>query len=246
MAPAPALWRLSTTMHLEPITFLPRSYWPDRQRKRPGGRTRIALANVGGGLQLTTHIPVRVIEYRSTTSHTSETFRLDHHHRGPAGSLRARARRRPTPTMGNWKPHFAKSRTYLRVGKRYHGRKHRELVHRKYGACLSPTMRSAPSCPKLPTRSKWTPIDYLSPRTLHNPAPPESPIHGIFPQSPNTKLHERDIGGNSPAAENADPEPIPGSEKGKPSHLFNQEARTPSTAIQPPNHPAGPADYPLN
>jgi hypothetical protein len=73
------LWRLSTTMHLEPITFLPDgSYLAEIvSGSVRGGRTRIALANVGGDLQLATHIPVRVIEYRvDDDATTSETFRL--------------------------------------------------------------------------------------------------------------------------------------------------------------------------
>ena len=73
------LWRLSTTMHLKPMTFLPDgSYLAEIVSKSVrGGRTRIALANVGGDLQLATHIPVRVIEYRvENDATTSETFRL--------------------------------------------------------------------------------------------------------------------------------------------------------------------------
>src|SRR5674476_1701771 len=74
-----AWWRLSATMHLKPITFLPDgSYLAEIvSRSVRGGRTRIALANVDGDLQLATHIPVRVIEYRGENhTTTSETFRL--------------------------------------------------------------------------------------------------------------------------------------------------------------------------
>ena len=75
---AALLWRLSTTMHLKPITFCSDgSYLAEIVSKSVrGGRTRIALANIGD-LQLATHIPVPVIEYRvENDAATSETFRL--------------------------------------------------------------------------------------------------------------------------------------------------------------------------
>jgi len=75
---AALLWRLTATMHLEPLTFLPDgSYLAEIVSKRVrGGRTRIAWDTVGD-LALATHIPVRVIEYRvEDEGATSETFRL--------------------------------------------------------------------------------------------------------------------------------------------------------------------------
>lgn len=75
---AALLWRLTATMHLDPITVLPDgSYLAEIVSKRVrGGRTRIAWDTVGD-LTLATHIPVRVIEYRvQDEGATSETFRL--------------------------------------------------------------------------------------------------------------------------------------------------------------------------
>lgn len=79
---AALLWRLSSTMKLDPITIVPDgSYLAEIASKHVrGGATRIALDNVGGDLSLATHIPVRVIEYRvrgqAGDQATSETFRL--------------------------------------------------------------------------------------------------------------------------------------------------------------------------
>jgi Insertion element 4 transposase N-terminal/Transposase DDE domain len=77
-ADAALLWRLSATMKLKPMTFLADgSYLAEIVRKSVrGGCTRIALADIGD-LQLATHIPVRVIEYRvEDDTTTSETFQL--------------------------------------------------------------------------------------------------------------------------------------------------------------------------
>jgi hypothetical protein len=75
---AALLWRLTATMHLDPLTVFPDgSYLAEIVSKRVrGGRTRIAWDTVGD-LTLATHIPVRVIEYRvQDGAATSETFRL--------------------------------------------------------------------------------------------------------------------------------------------------------------------------
>jgi hypothetical protein len=113
------LWRLSTTMHLKPMTFLPDgSYLAEIVSKSVrGGRTRIALANVGGDLQLATHIPVRVIEYRvENDATTSETFRLITTIVDPR---EASAHELAAAYHQRWEleTSFREIETYLRVGK---------------------------------------------------------------------------------------------------------------------------------
>src|SRR5674476_1204456 len=113
------LWRLSTTMHLKPMTLLPDgSYLAEIVSKSVrGGRTRIALANVGGDLQLATHIPVRVIEYRvENDATTSETFRLITTIVDPR---EASAHELAAAYHQRWEleTSFREIETYLRVGK---------------------------------------------------------------------------------------------------------------------------------
>ena len=149
---AALLWRLSTTMHLKPITFCSDgSYLAEIVSKSVrGGRTRIALANIGD-LQLATHIPVPVIEYRvENDAATSETFRLITTILDPqeasADELAAAYHQR-------WELEttFREIETYLRVGRGIRS-KTPELVQQEIWGLFLPTTRSAPLCPKPPTR----------------------------------------------------------------------------------------------
>lgn len=78
---AALLWRLTSTMTLEPIDTLPDgSYLAEIVSKRVRGGTSRITQDTVDDLSLVTHLPVRVIEYR-VTGHaeepaTSETFRL--------------------------------------------------------------------------------------------------------------------------------------------------------------------------
>jgi hypothetical protein len=183
-----------------------------------GGRTRIALANVDGDLQLATHIPVRVIEYRvENHTATSETFRLIttilDQQEASADELGAAYHQR-------WEleTSFREIETYLRVGKGIRS-KHRNLFNRTYGAYLSPTMRSALSCPKPPIRSKLTPIDYL----LHEhctSCAAGSPIQRYFPSKAKRQLHARDIAETIERLNKRLPRTYPGVSKKGNRHSF--------------------------
>lgn len=117
-ADAALLWRLSATMKLKPMTFLADgSYLAEIVSKSVrGGCTRIALADIGD-LQLATHIPVRVIEYRvEDDTTTSETFRLITTILDPQD---ASADELATAYHQRWEleSSFREIETYLRAGK---------------------------------------------------------------------------------------------------------------------------------
>jgi hypothetical protein len=75
---AQLLWRLSSTMLLEPTRTLPDGSFLSQicAKRARRGASRIPLDKIGD-LRLATHIPVRVIEYTvASGDQTSETFRL--------------------------------------------------------------------------------------------------------------------------------------------------------------------------
>jgi len=183
------LWRLSTTMHSNPSrsypTLLPGR---DRQRKLRGGRTGSlwpTSAADHGSWPLTSRYAL--IEYRVDDDAT--TFRdvpTDHHHRGPREVPPRTSSPRLPPTMGTGTT-FREIETYLPRSAKVIRSKTPELVHTgNMGPVCHPLCDPRLQCPKLPTRSKWDPIDYLSPRTLHILRRRITDPCGIFPPEPNT------------------------------------------------------------